>query len=200
MADWGIVVTGLTNVRQQFAVTGQRVLQRVHRIFTRRLGEGIAHARSTYLTGGTTATRLAERTGRLSRSFAAEVSTHEMVVMGRIGYIASPPAWARVHEGWPDGRASTTIRPRSAHYLAIPLTAEAQHTRPRQMAGTFVQRSRRGNLLIFQKTGSGTLEPAYLLRREVLIPARPALRPTMARFLPLILEDMRHLVPATFQA
>lgn len=70
-----------------------------------------------------------------------------------------------------------TIRARNAQFLTIPMPAALNSRgipiRPsaRDWPDTFVQRSRRGNLLIFQRRG-GTIVPLYLLRRQVQIPPR----------------------------
>jgi len=125
----------------------------------------------------------------------------------RIGYIlpqgqrggaGDPLVYARIHEGWPDNRRSTLIRPRNAQYLAIPLDgaltpAGVARGRPRDFPNTFVRRITSGRLMILQRTGAGVV-PLFLLVREVTIPARPALRPTMARFLPLITADLGRLL------
>ena len=192
MTEWTLTVTGLPQVMQRFSLAHQIVGQALTQVLTRRLAEGVQYAQQRYLSGGTTSDRLAERSGRLKASFGSEVAGTGRQVVGRIGYLHNAPPWAAVHEGWPN-RASTTNRPRRGQYLAIPLTAEARQASPRAFAETFVGRSRRGALLIFQKTAAG-IEPLYLLRSEVIIPARPALRPTVARFMPFIMDDLRKAI------
>ena len=77
-----------------------------------------------------------------------------------------------------------TIRPTRAQYLTIPLPAALDSSgiprrrRARDWDNTFVARSRRGNLLIFQKRGE-EIVPLYLLRREVRLPARLSLGSTL---------------------
>jgi hypothetical protein len=192
MADWQVSESGgLAPIQQRLMLNGRDIVGRTMRqVLMKRLPEAVQYARTNYLTGGTTSTRLAERTGRLKQSFDAEVLGQTSGIMGRIGYIRDAPSWASVHEGWPDRRSNTTIHPRTAKYLAIPLTEEARQARPRSFANTFVQTSRAGNVLIFQKTGSGGIVPLYLLRTSVTIPSRPALYPTMDKFLPLITQDL----------
>ena len=53
--------------------------------------------------------------------------------------------------------------------------------RARDFPDTFVRRSGAGNLLIFQAMGDGTVEPLFVLKSEVTIPARPALVPTVGK-------------------
>lgn len=199
MADWQVLTAGLGALHAQLGTASQRVMTTIRQAMSRRLNSAVAYVRERYLTGGTTTDRLAVRSGRLRAAFTAEVLTAGQDVTGRIGYLYETPPGVAVHEGWPDNRSSTTIRPRRAQYLAIPLTEEARRGAPRSFGGTFVQTSRRGNLLIFQKTGGGTIQPLYLLRQEVTVPARPALRPTMAQFLPLIVEDIRIAVMQNVQ-
>lgn len=192
---WGATITGLSALQQQWTYASQRLGQAVGGIVQKRLDEAVTYARAMYLTGGTTSTRLASRTGTLAKAFRAEVQVGPgqggTLVTAQIGFLHGPD-WAGIHEH------GGTIRARNVTYLAIPLTAEARATPPRQMANTFVQRSRRGNLLIFRKLEGGGIEPEYLLRTEVTIPARPALAPTMARFTPLIVNDLKGAVKSLF--
>jgi hypothetical protein len=203
MAEWEAQVAGLKELRARLTQAGQQVPQLVGRILFRQLTDAVTFAKTTYLTGGTTADRLAVRSGLLRASFGFELQGQGAQIGARIGYIlpqvsgggGDPLIYARIHEGWPDGRASTTIRPVSAQYLAIPLDAAktpagVPRGPPRGFSDTFVRLSKRGNLLIFQKVGKGAIVPLFLLRKEVIIPARPALRPTMQKFVPLILQDL----------
>ncbi len=70
-----------------------------------------------------------------------------------------------------------TIRAKRAQFLTIPLSAALDsrgvplRASARQWENTFVQRSRRGNLLIFQKRAAGIV-PLYLLKRQVTLPPR----------------------------
>lgn len=184
-------VTGLNETIQTLKAAPSRIPQTIASIVRRRLEEAVQYGRTRYLTGGTTSDRLAARTGRLRSSFAYTLSQQGTTTYGRLGYLNNPPSWASVHEGAPDGRTSTTIRPRRAQYLAIPLTDEARQVgSPRQYPeALFARRSRRGNLLLFQRQGN-TITPIYLLASEVVIPARPAVRPTVERYTPLIRDDI----------
>lgn len=71
-----------------------------------------------------------------------------------------------------------TIRAKSAGYLTIPLPAAMDargvplRKRAREWENTFVARSRKGNLLIFQKRGRDNIVPLYLLKTEVTIRPR----------------------------
>lgn len=70
-----------------------------------------------------------------------------------------------------------TITPKRSKYLTIPLPAALDkrgmpiHSSARDWPNTFVQRSKRGNLLIFQKRGT-QIVPLYVLKSSVFLPAR----------------------------
>lgn len=70
-----------------------------------------------------------------------------------------------------------TIKAKRSQYLTIPMPAALDsrgiplRRSARDWENTFVQRSKRGNLLIFQRQG-GTIVPLYLLKRSVKIPPR----------------------------
>lgn len=202
MADPVMQIKGLAEVQQRLERAAKLVPQLTGQILFKQLNLAVTYARDRYLTGGTTTDRLAVRSGLLRASFGAEVQQSASGVTARIGYImpqvvrngADPLVYARIHEGWPDGRSSTTIRPRNAQYLTIPLAAAktpagVPRGRARDFPDTFVRRSQRGKLIIFQQTGNGIV-PLFLLAKEVVIPARPALRPTMERFLPQIQAEL----------
>jgi hypothetical protein len=198
-----IQITGLVELQRRLATAAQHTPQLVRQILFRHLTNAVTFAKTTYLTGGTTADRLAVRTGALRASFGMEVQQSGTPVSARIGYIlpqvnrggGDPLVYARIHEGWPEGRASTTVVPRTSKFLAIPLQAAktpagVPRGRPRDFPNTFIRRSRQGNLLIFQKTGKTTIIPLFVLKSEVVIPARPALRKTMHRFTPVIVDAL----------
>ena len=180
-------MTGLEAIGRRWEIAGPFLRETIAQVFQKRLTEAVQYARTEHLSGGTTATRLAVHTGRLQQSFNAEVTAQGETVTGRLGFIAQAPSWAWVHE------FGATIRPRTARMLAIPLTPEARAAgSPRNFPGaTFLQRARTGRLIIFERDASGSLRPQYVLVNEVTIPARPVLAPTVAKYAPLILQDLR---------
>jgi hypothetical protein len=201
---YDLEVRGLAEVQARFGRAHQLIPQTLGRVLYRDLNDAVTHAKTRYLSGGTTADRLAVRSGALRNSFGSRIEIGQSWedVKAIIGYILPQATlgggdalvYARVHEGWPDGRSSTTIKPSSAHYLTIPLDAAKTAAgvacgRARDFPNTFVQRSKRGQLFIFQRTATG-IQPLFLLVPEVVVPARPALRPTMALFLPRIAEHL----------
>lgn len=78
--------------------------------------------------------------------------------------------YARLHQ------EGGVIRPKNGKYLAIPLTREAQRAvSPRRFAGSlFTIKSKKGNLLLAERSGGG-IKPQYALLKQVHIPARPFL-------------------------
>lgn len=65
-----------------------------------------------------------------------------------------------------------TIRPVKAKMLAIPLRREARRLgSPRKLKDGFIQRSQKGNLIIFRKSGAEII-PMFVLKDQVVIPAR----------------------------
>lgn len=110
----------------------------------RRSGEGLNSIRRSIMVRGRTLSRLE---GRIS---AGLLSVHE---------------------------TGAVIRARNARFLTIPLPAAMDsrgvplRRRARDWDNTFVQRSRNGNLLIFQRQPGGII-PLYLLKPEVEIRPR----------------------------
>ena len=190
---WTLTTQGLRETTQRFELASGLLPQRIAQVFQARLAEAVTYARATYLTGGTTGTRLATRTGRFAEAFTQTVTQTGDTVTGRLGYLQGP-SWATTHE------FGATIRAKNVRYLAIPLTAEARAAgSPRQIPDLFARQSRAGNLLLFRRLEGGRLEPLYLLRTEVVIPPRPALQPTVDRFRPLIVNDLRQAVTQTLR-
>lgn len=86
-----------------------------------------------------------------------------------------------------------TIRAKRAKYLTIPLPAAMDSrgvplkARARDWPDTFVKRSRKGNLIIFQKRGHDII-PLYLLKPSVYIPPRLRMQETVESVIPYFLE------------
>jgi hypothetical protein len=97
-------------------------------------------------------------------------------VQGEIGTNGVP--YGRIHE------TGGTIRAKNGKYLTIPLPAALnsdgtpKKRSAREWDRTFVRESKAGNLLIFQKRGSGIV-PLYVLKKKVRIPARLGLGDTL---------------------
>jgi hypothetical protein len=134
--------------------------------------------------GSTTATALALRTGASVNSITRSVKvkgTTWATLSGAIGGLAQ----LAIHE------YGGTIKAKGK-MLTIPLPAalSGKGTAPpfaRQWKNTFVARTRRGNLLIFQRRGA-TVVPLYVLKDQVKIPARLGMRRELNAQIPYFLQ------------
>jgi hypothetical protein len=133
--------------------------------------------------GGSPRDRLYRRSGGGLRSILETIRVKGRKldqVQGQIG-AAFPMAF---HE------EGGTIQARKSKYLTIPLPAalDAQgmplKRRARDWKHTFVARSKRGNLLIFQKMPSGDILPLYVLKTSVRIPKRLGMEKAIDQQLP----------------
>lgn len=130
--------------------------------------------------GGSPARKLLRRSGAGLRGILSSVrvtgSRNLATVTGQIG----APFPMSVHE------KGATIRAKRSKFLTIPLPAALDgrgiplRRRARDWDNTFVQRSRRGNLLIFQKRGENIV-PLYVLKRSVKLRPRLALGKTLTK-------------------
>lgn len=134
-------------------------------------------------TWGTARNILAKRSGEGLKSIKASMDTNIdsafTVVEGRIS-----TAKLTTHE------TGARISARNAKYLTIPFrTALDSRGLPlkrsaRDWDRTFVRMSRKGNLIIYRKDGSGRVIPLYLLKRSVYIPPRLGMKETVESELP----------------
>lgn len=114
----------------------------------------------------------------IQRSIRERGSQNINTVIGRI-----TTGNMTVHE------TGATIHPRRSRFLTIPLPAAMDsrgvplRRRARDWDNTFVQRSRRGNLLIFRRDGF-RITPLYLLRESVRIRPRLQMDQTIVQLLP----------------
>ena len=136
---------------------------------------GVAQYRSA---ADTTETATARRTGQLAKSYSHQVTQGQIGTELEFGVFADQgieTTIAGTHE------YGATIRPKRARYLTIPLPAakDSRGVAPpaRTFLDTFVARSKAGNLILFQRAGTGIV-PLFLLHPgPVRIPPRPALLP-----------------------
>lgn len=76
-----------------------------------------------------------------------------------------------------DHELGATVRPTKSKYLTIPFPAALDskglplRRKARDWGNTFVARSRRGSLIIFQRRGRGVM-PLYLLKKQIYIKPR----------------------------
>jgi len=117
---------------------------------------------------------LSKRSGKLASQFVdSNIRVQDTADGPVVSFTLS--GIAAVHE------RGATIRAKNAQYLTIPLPAALNKNgtpkRPtaRSWPNTFVQRSKKGNLLIFQKKGKDII-PLYVLKKSVVIPKRLAFK------------------------
>ena len=114
--------------------------------------------------------KLMVRSGEGLRSIAESIDVSGSTIDSLSGRISA--AKLSVHE------TGATIRAKSSGYLTIPLPAAMDsrgiplRKRARDWANTFVTRSKKGNLLIFQKKGRREITPLYILKPEVTLRPR----------------------------
>jgi len=189
-------VEGLNRVVLKIDKLDEEVMGVIMRVFRRQSQSMANYIIIRHLTGGTTSDRLARRTGTLAKS----TRPRKVERKGKrvVGGVVLGTKYAKVHVG--EKGKVTTIRPRRAQFLAIPLSAAktaagVPRGRPRDFGNTFIQRSRRGNLLIFQKRLGGIV-PLFALKKEVRIPARVHLEEVASAFAGRIAKDIEQSIRA----
>lgn len=147
-----------------------------------------------HLTGGTSSTRLARRSGTLINSLKATVTGNTLSTLeGRVGFTWPGTKYASTHiYGTKSaGGELDDIYSKSGKYLPIPIYPGYAVTAGGRLRGgprsglfgdTFVQRSRKGNLIIFGRLRRirgasagethGSIVPLFVLKRSVKVPAR----------------------------
>ena len=169
-----------------------------------------AYLKKARLTGGTTRSKLAVRSGRLRgsvRVVPVERKRSRIETGINVGTV-----YGATHFG--KAGKKTTIVPKTKQYLTIPLPAaktKAGVARGAARSGmwgkTFVQRSKKGNLIIFgqrvaQKGASagqarGKIVPLFLLVKSVEIPARIDMAAIARLWRPRIIKAMGRLAAKT---
>lgn len=138
--------------------------------------------------GGTGAKTLSRRSGGLVASITRSVRVEGSTFGDIRGYIgAAFPA--HVHE------YGATIKPKKAKFLTVPLPAALDSSgiplrrSAREWQNTFVAKTKRGNLVIFQKRGT-QIVPLYVLRTQVTIPPRLGMQETLNAGLPYFVDKV----------
>ena len=111
-------------------------------------------------------------------------------------------AGARIHVG-PRGQV-TTIKPITSKYLAIPIGAALtaggvpRYSSPRDVPGLSLITSLRGNLILVSQVGN-MLEPFFLLKKQVEVPARVFPEEILKRRILHIAKDYREALRTTLE-
>lgn len=164
------------------------VLSKELRVFLEGVAEALARRHGNPWPGGTTTSTLSRRSGKLISAIKQGVEvtgTRIDDIEGRLAVKGIP--YARIQE------TGGVIRAKNAQYLTIPLPAALnpdgtpKKRRARDWDRTFIKRSKSGNLLIFRKVGD-KIEPLYVLKKSVRIPARLGMRQTLEAGLPYFVD------------
>lgn len=156
------------------------------RSFLDSVAEALATRHGKPWPGGTSGNTLSKRSGKLTQSIIDSVRITGSTLDSIQGYISADFP-AQVHE------FGATITPKKAKYLTVPLPAALNSNgtpkkrSAREWENTFVAKSKAGNLIIFQKRGS-SIEPLYVLKSSVRIPARLGMGKTLQAGLPYFVD------------
>lgn len=112
-------------------------------------------------------------TGHLSRNIFHKVVESTNRVIGALFVDLRQVPYARIHEKGGD------ITPKRSTKLTIPLPGVKGFAR--DFDNTFIQKSKKGNLLIFQKMTGQDIRPLFVLVNRVRIPRRPYLEPAIKK-------------------
>jgi hypothetical protein len=161
------------------------VLSKELRSFLDTVAEALTARHGKPWPGGTTPTTLSIRSGDSIKSIVASVSVEGSTFGDIVGHIGGDP-FLSVHEFGATIHAKdkllTIPLPAALNDHGIPLKKSA-----REWQNTFVARSKKGNLLIFQKVGTAII-PLYVLKTSVVIPARLGMGDTLRTGLPYFVD------------
>ena len=148
-----------------------------------------------HLTGGTSADKLAVRSGSFRRlTLPIKPNAYSAKMRGGTQFAG---IGARVHVG-PKNQV-TTIKPVTSKYLAIPIgealnsNGVARYSGPRGVPGLSLITSRKGNKLL-AKTSSAGIEPFFLLLKQVEVEARVHPSVILSKNIKAIASDYRKAV------
>ena len=197
MADDITITSNAKSVEQLFKIYPKEMAKRTVPMLTKYGNIFLNLFRRRRLTGGTTPTRLAVRTGALRRSFGKVVLGSTYRDLRLIVYTSSP--YAKVHEGQGGGR-KLLIRAKPGKALAIPLDAAttaagvARWPSPRSPGAPpmhIIQLLRGKGHALLVNSISG--EPLFLLVKSVRIPPRLGLEDEMEGFMPVMVDALGNL-------
>jgi len=133
--------------------------------------------------------RVGQRWIDLGLDPATQENLSARILRRRTGHLAGSAHWRLEAKGntlklvlysavyGPTHEFGAVIKPKRARYLTIPLPAAmtpagVARGPARSFEGTFIKRSKAGNLVIYQHQGKGKILPLFLLKKQVEIPAR----------------------------
>ena len=167
--------------------------------YMKRVAQALFRKHSQAYPGGTTSNTLSTRTGAGIAGIVRGVrSTGSPVVLDSVAVTMAIPGSMAIHEDGavirqrPGGPLLTVPLPDALDERGVPLRLRA-----RDWENTFVARSRRGNLIIFQRRGR-RIVPLYVLKTSVVIPPRlgaeEEIQRGLSRFETRILRKMEEAI------
>ena len=163
-----------------------KILSGEIKTFLDSVAQALAQRHSGAWAGGTTDKTLSRRSGNLVASIEKSVRINGTTFGDLEGHISAAFPGI-VHE------FGATITPKKGKFLTVPLPAALDgrgipyRRRARDWDNTFVARSKKGNLIIFQRRGT-QIVPLYVLKTSVKIPARLGMRETLNIGIPYFVE------------
>lgn len=181
-------------------------LRRAHkRVLAKAATEAVNYAQATYRDAArTTDIATVRRTGELRKRYqwrpGAETANSVEVEWGMVQG-SQPLRYGRMQE------LGGVVRAKPGKFLAIPLDAvktargvarttarDAMQNPPRGFDKTFFLRSKRNPdkaFIMGQRRNGKDMEPLFVLVRQVKVPARPAIAPTMRHMRPRVIEALQ---------
>ena len=112
-------------------------------------------------------------TGTLLRAFTWSLGTDRRSVI-----VGNPVKYAALQN------FGGTVTPKSGKFLAIPIAKMPRAAKPRDFDNTFFQKSRKGNLILFQNLGTkgsgknktSNIRPLFVMKESVTIGPRPFMK------------------------
>jgi hypothetical protein len=163
-----------------------KVLGAEMKTFLNSVAQALVQRHSSAWPGGTGEKTLSKRSGDLTASIEKSVKITGTTFGDLEGHISAAFPGI-VHE------FGATIRPKKGKYLTVPLPAALDsrgvpyRRSARDWDNTFVARSKKGNLIIFQRRGV-QITPLYVLKTSVKIPARLGMGQTLNIGIPYFVE------------
>ena len=157
---------------KDFEENGSKALGRVMLKYLKGVSNALTKRHGGAWPSGTTPKTLSKRSGKGVGSIAKSIDIkHKNTIDSVTGYIGGKH-YLRIHE------YGGVIKAKNVRYLTIPLKAAlnsngtTKKKSARQWPNTFVAKSKKGNLIIFQKQGRGRIVPLYVLKEKVTIKPR----------------------------
>jgi hypothetical protein len=172
-------------IGKDFNETAPQVLSKELKSFLDTIAEALATRHGTAWPGGTTAQTMSVRSGDLIESIKESVRVTGTTFADITGYIGADFPGETQEFGATivsKGKLLTIPLPAALSPQGIPLKQKA-----RDWDNTFVAKSKKGNLIIFQKRGT-QIVPLYVLKSKVVIPPRLGMGDTIQTGLPYFVD------------